>query len=57
MPSNQVLLRSIEQQLDDFVLHSPKNIVADLDSMRIYDQPLVAVRCRGHVLDRLKQRT
>ena len=43
MPSNQVLLRSIEQQLDDFVLHSPKNIVADLDSMRIYDQPLVAV--------------
>ena len=56
MPSNQVLLRSIEQQLDDFVLHSPKNIVADLDSMRIYDQPLVAVAgAEDMYWDRLKQ--
>jgi epoxyqueuosine reductase QueG len=43
MSSSDVFLHTIQQQLDDFVLHSPKNIVADLGMMRIYGQPLLAV--------------
>lgn len=36
-------LETIQQQLNDFVLHSPQNIVPELDGMQIFDPPLVAI--------------
>jgi epoxyqueuosine reductase QueG len=56
MSSNDMLLRAIKQQLDDFACNSPKNFVPDLGMMRIYDPPLVAVAGAGDALwEQLKQ--
>ncbi|MDD4238871.1 MAG: 4Fe-4S binding protein [Desulfotomaculaceae bacterium] len=38
-----LLLHTIKEKIDDFVLNSPQNIVNELEMMRMYDQPLVAV--------------
>lgn len=38
-----LLLQTIKEKLDDYVLNSPQNIVNELETMRIYDQPLVGV--------------
>jgi len=43
MNSPKITLQTIKQQLDDFVLNSPKNIVPDLGMMRLFDRPLLAV--------------
>ena len=43
MSYNQTLLPALAQQLENFVLNSPQNIVPDLGMMRIY-QPTFARR-------------
>lgn len=43
MGSTGVSLDSIQQLLNGFVSTSPKNIVAELDAMQIYGQPLVGI--------------
>jgi epoxyqueuosine reductase QueG len=43
MSSTNLSIHTIKQQLDDFVLKSPKNIVPDLGMMRLYELPLVAI--------------
>ena len=56
MSANRLLLPAIEQQLDDFVLNSPENFVADLGMMRIFEPPLVAVASAQDLFwERLKQ--
>ncbi len=45
-----MLLRGIKEQLDDFLLGEPKNIAADLDGMRIFDPPVLAVAGAGDAL-------
>src|ERR1035437_3878346 len=56
MASSNTLVHTIKQQLDDFVLSSPNNVVAELGMMRIYDQPLLAVASVEDVLwEKLKQ--
>ena len=56
MGSNNMSLHTIMQQLNDFVLNSPDNIVNDLGMMRLYDQPLVAVASAEDMLwEKLKE--
>ena len=56
MGANNMSLHTIMQQLNDFVLHSPDNIVNDLGMMRLYDQPLVAVASAEDMLwEKLKE--
>ena len=43
MGSTEVSLHTIQQQLNGFVSTNPKNVVAELDMMQIYDQPLLGV--------------
>jgi epoxyqueuosine reductase len=43
MGSTGVSLHIIQQLLNGFVSSSPKNVVAELDMMHIYDQPLVGI--------------
>jgi epoxyqueuosine reductase QueG len=56
MSANNTLLHTIKQQLDNFVLNSPENFVADLGMMAIYDQPLLAVAsAEDELWDKLKE--
>ncbi len=43
MGSAEVSLQTIQRQLNRFVSTNPKNVVAELDMMQIYDQPLLGV--------------
>lgn len=43
MSSINTALHAIEQQLNDFVLTSPNNVVSDLAMMRIFEHPMLAV--------------
>jgi epoxyqueuosine reductase len=36
-------LKTVKHTMADFCLHNPLNVVKELDSMRIYDEPLVGV--------------
>jgi epoxyqueuosine reductase len=51
-----MFLGSIKRQLDDYLLGSPDNLVADLDGMRIFDPCLLAVASTDDALwEKLKQ--
>lgn len=39
----RISFHAIQERLNNFVSNSPKNVVAELDSMQIYDLPLVGV--------------
>ncbi len=43
MESAEVSLQTIQRRLDRFISTNPKNVVAELDMMQIYDRPLVGV--------------
>lgn len=49
-------LQEIKEKVDEFVLNSPQNIVYELESLRIWDQPLMGVASAADVLwERLKK--
>ena len=37
------MLQELKEQVNEFVLHSPLNIVSELDMMRIWEQPLIGI--------------
>ena len=56
MSYDQIFLPALAQQLENFVLSSPQNIVPDLGRMRLYERPLLAVASADDYLwETLKQ--